>query len=103
MTDTPGGRRGGRLLEGRETPASVDVDVHEMLTSIVDLVPYREEPWRGSIEINYGLKGPPGNPCAFPQPTGVAIRNAVTDDGSPAGFKLECSWHGFDLETGGDR
>jgi hypothetical protein len=24
----------------------------------------------------------------FPQPTGVAIRDAVTDDGSPAGSKL---------------
>jgi hypothetical protein len=83
----------------------VDVDVHEMLTSIVDLDPYREEPWRGGIEINDGFRVPPGNPCAFPQPTGVAIRDAVTHDGSPAGFKLGCSWHGFefDLETGGDR
>jgi hypothetical protein len=51
------------------------------------------------------LKKTPANPCAFPQPTGEAIRNAVTDDGSLAGFKLERSWHGreFGLETGGDR
>jgi uncharacterized protein len=78
--ESPGGGRGGLSV--------VDVDVHEMLTSIKDLVPYLDEPWRGRIEVNDGLKGFPGNPYAFPQPTGVAIQDVVTDDGSPAGSKL---------------
>ena len=65
----------------------VDVDVHEMMTSIKDLVPYLDEPWRGRIEVNDGFEGPPGNPYSFPQPTGVAIRDAFTDDGTPAGSK----------------
>jgi predicted TIM-barrel fold metal-dependent hydrolase len=71
----------------------VDVDVHEMLnemlTSIKDLVPHLDEPLRSRVAINDGCKGPPGNPYAFPQATGVAIQDAVTDDGSPAGSKLD--------------
>ena len=89
MTDVASGRRvevGSD--EGQKLPM-VDVDVHEMLTSIRDLVPYLEEPWRSRIAINDAFKGPPGNPYAFPQATGVAIADAVTDDGSPAGSKLE--------------
>ena len=89
MTDVASeGRLGGRRDVESSTPV-VDVDVHEMLTSIRDLVPYLDEPWRSRIEVNDGYKGPPGNPYAFPQPTGVAIQDAVTDDGSPAGSKLE--------------
>jgi hypothetical protein len=59
----------------------VDVDVHEMLTSVKALAPYLDEPWRSRVAINDGFKGPPGNPYAFPQATGVAIADAVTDDG----------------------
>ena len=90
MTDILSGKREGRSQEGQESSTSVvDVDVHEMLTSITDLAPYLDEPWRSRVEVNDGYKGPPGNPYSFPQPTGVAIQDAVTDDGSPAGSKLE--------------
>ena len=63
--------------------------MHEMLTSVKDLVPYLDEPWRGRVAVDDGFKGPPGNPYAFPQAAGVAIQDAVTDDGGPAGSKLE--------------
>jgi uncharacterized protein len=89
MSDVLSGRLEGALGDGKSGLSVVDVDRHEMLTSIKDLVPYLDEPWRSRIEINDGFKGPPGNPYAFPQPTGVAIQDAVTDDGSPAGSKLE--------------
>ena len=75
--------------DGREKQPVVDVDVHEMLTSIKDLVPFLDEPWRSRVAVNDGFKGPPGNPYAFPQAAGVALADAVTDDGSPAGSKLE--------------
>src|ERR687898_34976 len=75
--------------DGREGWGVVDVDVHEMLTSVKDLVPYLDEPWRGRVAVDDGFKGPPGNPYAFPQAAGVAIQDAITDDGSPAGSKLE--------------
>ena len=88
MTDVASGRRAEAGRRGRQKLPVVDVDVHEMLTSIRDLAPYLEEPWRSRIVINDGFKGPPGNPYAFPQATGVAIADAVTDDGSPAGSKL---------------
>ncbi|CAN5200882.1 hypothetical protein BH18ACT10_BH18ACT10_11910 [soil metagenome] len=89
MADVLREEREGVFRDGGERLSVVDVDVHEMLTSIRDLIPYLEEPWRSRIEVNDGFKGPPGNPYAFPQPTGVAIQDAVTDDGSPAGSKLE--------------
>jgi uncharacterized protein len=89
MSEVLSGRR-GEAFEGDKGGLSVvDVDVHEMLTSVMDLVPHLEEPWRSRIEVNDGFKGPPGNPYSFPQPEGVAIQDAVTDDGSPAGSKLE--------------
>ncbi len=89
MTDVASeGRLGGRGA-GRVRAPVVDVDVHEMMTSIKDLVPYLEEPWCSRVAVNDGFKGPPGNPYAFPQATGVAIADAVTQDGSPAGSKLE--------------
>jgi uncharacterized protein len=89
MSDVLSERRGEALSDGQGRHSVVDMDVHEVLTSIKDLVPYLGEPWRSRIAINDGFKGPPGNPYAFPQPTGVAIQDAVTDDGSPAGSKLE--------------
>jgi predicted TIM-barrel fold metal-dependent hydrolase len=90
VTDLLRGERDDRRVEGREVSTSVvDVDVHEMLTSTKDLVPHLDEPWRSRIEVNDGFKGPPGNPYSFSQPTGVAIQDAVTDDGSPVGSKLE--------------
>jgi hypothetical protein len=89
MTDVTRGMRPG-VRDGKEQGTTVvNVDVHEMLTSIKDLVPYLDEPWRSRVAVNDGFKGPPGNPYAFPQPTGVAIQDAVTDDGSPAGSKLD--------------
>ena len=73
MSDVLSGRRVESPRGGRGGLSVVDVDVHEMLTSIKDLGPYLEEPWRSRIEVNDGYKGPAGNPYAFPQPTGVAI------------------------------
>lgn len=78
MTDVASERRVEADRSGRQKKPVVDVDVHEMLVSIKDLVPYLEEPWRSRIAINDGCKGPPGNPYAFPQATGVAIADAVT-------------------------
>jgi Rieske Fe-S protein len=99
MTDVVSERMAG---DGSERQSVVDVDVHEMLTSIKDLVPYLDEPWQSRVAVNDGFKGPPGNPYAFPQAAGVATADAVTDDGNV----LLCPWHGFefdlDLETGGD-
>ena len=89
MTDVTRRTRQGVRGGGEVGTTVVDVDVHEMLTSIKDLVPYLDEPWRSRVAINDGFKGPPGNPYAFPQPTGVAIQDAVTDDGTPAGSKLD--------------
>ena len=89
MTDVVSERMAG---DGRERQSVVDVDVHEMLTSIKDLVPYLDEPWRSRVAVNDGFKGPPGNPYAFPQAAGVATADAVTDDGNV----LLCPWHGFD-------
>src|SRR5215212_6738559 len=89
MSEVLSGRRGEVFEDGKGGLSVVDVDVHEMLTSVKDLVPHLEEPWRSRIEVNDGFKGPPGNPYSFPQPAGVAIQDAVTDDGSPAGSKLE--------------
>ena len=57
-----GGERRG---VGEVETSVVDVDIHEMLTSIRDLVPYLEEPWRSRIAINDGFKGPAGNPTLF--------------------------------------
>jgi uncharacterized protein len=89
MSEVLSGRRGEAFEDGKGGLSVVDVDVHEMLNSVKDLAPHLEEPWRSRIEVNDGFKGPPGNPYSFPQPEGVAIQDAVTDDGSPAGSKLE--------------
>lgn len=79
-----GGRgEGGR---GRGEEASlIDVDVHEVLPSVRDLIPHLDEPWRGRVEVPDGWKGIGLHPYSFPQVAGVAMADAVTPDGSPAG------------------
>ncbi|CAA9441310.1 MAG: hypothetical protein AVDCRST_MAG03-3996 [uncultured Rubrobacteraceae bacterium] len=61
MTDVASERRAEAGRDGRQKRPVVDVDVHEMLTSVRDLAPYLEEPWRSRIAINDGFKGPPEN------------------------------------------
>jgi uncharacterized protein len=80
---------GGRGSRGATKAPVVDVDVHEALTSLRDLVPYLEEPYKNRIEIPDAFSGIPGNPYGFPQAAGVAMAEAVNDDGAPAGSKIE--------------
>jgi hypothetical protein len=44
MSDVLSERRGEALSDGQGRHSVVDMDVHEMLTSIKDLVPYLAEP-----------------------------------------------------------
>ena len=75
--------------EGAKKTSVIDVDVHEMLRSNRDLVPYLEEPWRNRVEIPDGWQGIPGLPYSYPQVGGVAMADAATSDGAPAGSSYE--------------
>jgi predicted TIM-barrel fold metal-dependent hydrolase len=67
----------------------IDVDVHEVLRSERELVPYLEEPWRSRVAVADGWGGIGGFQYSFPQVAGVAMADAVTEDGSPAGSSYE--------------
>ncbi|MBX6765040.1 MAG: amidohydrolase [Rubrobacteraceae bacterium] len=67
--------------------AVIDTDVHEMLVSERDLVPYLAEPWRSRVAAVDGWKEP-AFPYSYPQVAGVAMADAVMDDGRPAGSDL---------------
>ncbi len=67
----------------------VDVDVHEALTSVEDLVPYLDEPWRSRVVVVDGWKGVPNFPYLYPQVGGVAMADAATLDGTPAGSSYD--------------
>lgn len=56
MTDVVNRGRLEDVREGDGCLSVVDVDVHEMLTSIRDLIPYLEEPWRSRVAVNDGYK-----------------------------------------------
>lgn len=67
----------------------IDADVHEMLRSIKDLVPYLEEPWRNRIAAPDGWKGIASLPYSWPMVGGVAMSDAATPEGGPAGSNFE--------------
>lgn len=67
----------------------IDVDVHEMLKSVKDLIPYLDEPWRSRIAVPNGWKGIANLPYSWPMVGGVAMAEAATPDGSPAGSSFE--------------
>lgn len=72
---------GMRLEEakgGRERIPVIDVDVHELLRSERDLIPYLEEPWRGRVAAADGWKGIGGFQYSYPQIAGVAMADAAT-------------------------
>ena len=76
--------------DSRGTPsdrAVIDVDVHESMASIHDLLPYLEEPFRSRVAVPDGWKEP-SFPYAYPMINGVAMAEAVNDDGRPAGSDL---------------
>jgi uncharacterized protein len=88
LVELSGGRDEKR--DGARTGASViDVDVHEALVSEKELVPYLEEPWRSRVAAADGWKGVGGFQYSYPQITGVAMADAVTEDGTPAGSDYE--------------
>ena len=66
----------------------IDVDVHEMATSIRDLAPYLDEPFRARIESADGWKGM-NLPYSWPLIGGVARADAALPDGNPAGSDYE--------------
>ncbi len=68
--------------------AVIDVDVHESMTSIHDLLPYLPEPYYSRVAIADGWKEPTF-PYAYPMINGVAMAEAVIDDGRPAGSDFE--------------
>jgi predicted TIM-barrel fold metal-dependent hydrolase len=69
--------------------ALIDVDIHEMFGSVGELAPHLEEPWRSRITMPDGWAGLPGFPYSYPQVGGLARRDAVLDDGRPAGSSYE--------------
>lgn len=81
--------RGTRVPHLAEKAPVVDVDVHEELRSVRELAPYLDEPWRGRVEVADGWKGVDRFPYSYPQISGVAMAEATTDDGAPAGSSYE--------------
>ncbi|MGI8649419.1 MAG: amidohydrolase family protein [Rubrobacter sp.] len=87
MTDVLSGREG---RAGRRSGARViDTDVHELMTSERDLVPYLSEPWRSRVATTDGWGGIGGFQYSYPQISGVAMSDAVTGYGSPAGSSYQ--------------
>lgn len=77
------------LREQKSKTSVIDADLHEMMRSIKDLVPYLEEPWRSRIENPDGWKGIASLPYSWPMVGGVAKADAATPDGGPAGSSFE--------------
>ncbi len=67
----------------------VDVDVHEELGTVRNLIPYLEEPWKSRVEVADGWRGIDRFPYSYPQATGVAMADAVSGDGTLAGSSYE--------------
>ena len=81
-------QKGGRTVGAGRTPV-IDVDVHEGLRSVRELLPYLVEPWRGRVAASDGWEGIDRFPYPYPQIAGVAMAEAATGDGSPAGSSYE--------------
>lgn len=75
--------------DGNSKLSVIDVDVHEMMKSIKDLVPYLEQPWRERIEAPDGWKGIASLPYSWPMIGGVAMADAAVPEGGPAGSSYE--------------
>lgn len=73
---------------GRVRMPVIDVDAHEVMASVAELVPHLGEPWRSRVAIADGWKGIGCFQYSFPQVAGVAMADAVTPDGSAAGSSL---------------
>ena len=69
-----------------ESSPVVDVDVHEELRSVEELIPYLNEPWRRRVEIADRWKGVDRFPYSYPQISGVAMAEAAIANGAPAGL-----------------
>jgi predicted TIM-barrel fold metal-dependent hydrolase len=67
----------------------IDVDVHEGLPSVHELLPYLEEPWRSRVAAADNFKGIDTFPYSYPQVGGLAMVEAATEDGAPAGSSYE--------------
>ncbi len=80
---------GGRTRGARRRAPVVDVDVHEDLRSVRDLIPYLREPWRSRVAVADGWKGVNVFPYSYPQIAGVAMAEAAMEDGSPTGSSYE--------------
>ena len=80
-----------RVLAGSRSVGGpvIDVDVHEMLTSVGELAPYLKEPWRSRVSMPDGWQGLPGFPYSYPQVGGLVRADAVLPGGAPAGSSYE--------------
>lgn len=81
-------QKDGRVARAGRMPV-IDVDVHEGLRSVGELLPYLGEPWRGRVAASDGWEGIDRFPYSYPQIAGVAMAEAATGDGSPAGSSYE--------------
>ncbi|PEJ60851.1 hypothetical protein CN692_01820 [Bacillus sp. AFS002410] len=59
----------------------IDCDIHEMLPKYTDLFPYLDEQWRRYIVP--GMWSPLGLPYGWPTPGGVAMVEALPENGAP--------------------
>lgn len=73
--------------KGRFADPIIDTDIHETFTSLQDLVPYLQQPWRGLIERGAWVGMPP--PLAYWGSHGVMRADALLASGAPAGSSYE--------------
>jgi hypothetical protein len=78
-------RKGEGGRKGDERTPIIDVDVHEGLSSVEELLPYLGEPWRARVEEADGWRGIDTFPYSYPQVNGLVMAEAVTENGAPAG------------------
>jgi predicted TIM-barrel fold metal-dependent hydrolase len=81
--------RGIRVPHLAQKTSVIDVDVHEGLPSVQALVPYLDEPWRSRVGAADNFKGIDTFPYSYPQVGGLAMVEAITEDGTPAGSSYE--------------
>src|SRR3954453_1114698 len=81
--------RGTSIPHLTQRASVIDVDVHEGLHSIHELLPYLEEPWRSRVAASDNFKDIDTFPYSYPQVGGLAMVEAVTDDGAPAGSSYQ--------------
>src|SRR5689334_6329563 len=73
----------GQMTEAaREAMPLIDVDVHELFSSLKDLVPYLQEPWKGLIAR--GAWSGFTQPFAYWAPGGGNRLDVRSSNGAPA-------------------